>query len=173
MRSLAIRSSATHLRAARLEPAGREQLAQRREHQIVADRTHQCEPFTLSVFGNERNAEPGRFVRAAMLFVAVKNDSPPLAGSAPKIARATSVRPEPTRPQRPTISPSRTTRPISAIPLARRKPLHFEQRLSRRRCEGPRIGHVHGPPDHHPHQFIGGGADEDQLRRRCGRRAGH
>ena len=35
---------------------------------------------------------------------------PLVIGSAPKIARATSVRPEPTSPARPTISPARTSR---------------------------------------------------------------
>lgn len=37
--------------------------------------------------------------------------------SAPKTARATSVRPEPTSPARPTISPARTSRFTSRIPL--------------------------------------------------------
>ena len=42
--------------------------------------------------------------------------SPAVTRSAPKIARATSVRPEPTNPLKPTISPVRTVRLMSENP---------------------------------------------------------
>ena len=74
--------------------------------------------------------------------------------SAPKIARATSVRPDPTRPQSPTISPSRTIRSISADAGRRRQTFDLEQDLAGHLREIPRIAHVDGAADHHAHQFV-------------------
>ena len=49
--------------------------------------------------------------------------SPASIGSAPKTARATSVRPAPIRPARPRISPRRSTKLTSLIALPRLSPL--------------------------------------------------
>ena len=59
--------------------------------------------------------------------------------SAPKIARATSVRPAPTRPASPTISPARTSNEMSSNDRPPREPAHREttgRRRAGRPCPG-------------------------------------
>ena len=53
--------------------------------------------------------------------------SPASTGSAPKIARSSSLRPEPSRPAIPTISPARTSKSIGATAPAGRSPRTFRR----------------------------------------------
>ena len=88
--------------------------------------------------------------------------SPAIFGSAPKIALAVSVRPLPTSPATPTISPRPTENETAGPAVAPQ--VHDPQRFARDRrigAEDALVGEC--PPDHHPH---------DLRDRKSGERAG-
>ena len=57
---------------------------------------------------------------------------PAVSVSTPKMARATSVRPAPTRPAMPTISPRRTSKLTSSMPASEDRPLHLHEDVADR-----------------------------------------
>ena len=81
----------------------------------------------------------------------------PSAGSAPKIARAISVRPLPTRPASPTISPARTSKEMSWKAGGRLSPRTASTTgASAGGGVRGREGDVERAPEHRRHQAVGG-----------------
>ena len=88
----------------------------------------------------------------------------------PKTARATSLRPAPTKPAKATISPLRTSKEISTKTPSRVSLSDPQDYLSGVGVVSfPALDHV--AADHGPHEVIGGEALEPDARARVGRPA--
>ena len=98
-------------RCARLvDHAGSASVAAARQRQILAHRHFRHDALDLAILGAEADAARDRLGSAARGLLACPSggSSRHRRGSAPKMARAISVRPEPSNPARPTIWPART-----------------------------------------------------------------
>ena len=84
------------------------QAAQVGERQVIPDRHRQQQALAAPVLGHEADAPPrlARAHRRARPPSSRSSIRPPSTGSSPTSARAISVRPDPSRPHRPRISPA-------------------------------------------------------------------
>ena len=100
-------------------------VGQRGERQVLAHRELGDDPLGLAVLGEEGDARARsrRAASAARARCPRIATVPPSGGSAPKMARAVSVRPEPSSPARPTTSPrAHLERHAAQLPAARAAP---------------------------------------------------
>ena len=114
-------------------------LRQQRQRQVLAHRHVGDDALDLAVLGAEADARarwrrPARGTRPRL---PSKLIVPPSARSAPKTARAVSVRPEPSSPASPTISPARTSRLDVAAPGGRPARCSAREQLAPIACAWP------------------------------------
>ena len=151
---------------AAIEEAEPRDLLRHAQGDVVAHAAQQQQRFLLAVLGHEADAGQDRIGRARSAAIWPKTRiSPPSSGSMPKAARASSVRPAPTRPPSPTISPARTLSEQSrtfAVVTAAQLQRHL---VAHPRAMAEQVTEI--PADHQAHHGglvdLGSVADRHQL----------
>ena len=176
-----IRSS-DHRAAARPRALGRRAAAVsratprgRRHHQVLEHAHLQHEPLALAVGGDEGDAVPHGLLRRAVRDGAPASDLDRAVrlGRRPKTASSSSLRPAPTSPARPTISPGATSRSTSRTAPGSVRPADLQHRAPGPTCSCRLVEGIverRGRPSARSARPVELG--QRAARRRCGRRAG-
>ena len=157
------------------DPAGRRDAGIVAEREIFGDRLRQDQALRLAILGNQHDPVIERVARARR----DRRTSPSILtrpaaiGSAPDIARMSSVRPAPTMPATPNTSPGRTEKLTSAkAPSALVRSLDLDQRRRAGRRRDVREHAVERPADHLLDQRLDRHLRRSRGSRPAGRRAG-